>query len=102
MIGEPKYLEQTGVGFCIYIDTICQGPIPIERNEDGKPVVYPTREEAEREIASDCIERLSQYLTGERGFEDAITIEEYIVPVTAYSDGSITDESGDVFPNPHW
>lgn len=33
--------------FSIYIDTICQGPIPIERDENGKPVVYRTREEAE-------------------------------------------------------
>ena len=95
-------LSSTSSGFCIYIDTICQGPIPIERNEDGKPIVYPTREEAEREIASDCIERLFQYLEGERDFEDAMTVEEYIVPVTAYADGSITDETGNVFPNPRW
>ena len=89
-------------GFCIYIDTLCQGPIPIERDGDGKPVVYATREEAEREIASDCIERLQQFLAGERPFDDAMTVEEYVVPVTVFPDGSITDEDGGIFPNPNW
>lgn len=102
MIGEPQPGSQMRDGFCIYIDTICQGPIPIERDGDGKPVVYPTRKEAEREIASDCIERLQQFLAGERPFDDAMTLEEYVVPVTAFPDGSITDENGAIFPNPNW
>lgn len=88
--------------FCIYIDTVCQGPIPIERDENGKPVIYNSREEAEREIVGDCIERLRQYLEGERDFEDAVTVEEYVVSVTVFSDGSITDEDGNIFPNPNW
>ena len=93
---------KSSAGFCIYIDTFFQGPVPIERDENNKPVVYSTREEAEREIAGDCIERLRQFLAGERDFGDAITVEEYIVPVTAYPDGSITDEDGNIFPNPNW
>lgn len=102
MIGEPQPQGQMCDGFCIYINTLCQGPIPVERDENGKPVVYATQEEAEREIAEDCIERLRQYLAGEREFGDAITIEEYVVPVTAFPDGSITDEDGNVFPNSRW
>jgi hemolysin-activating ACP:hemolysin acyltransferase len=102
MIGEPQPWVQTCNGFCIYINTLCQGPIPVERDENGKPVVYATQEEAEREIASDCIERLRQFLEGEREFGDAITVEEYVVPVTAFSDGSITDEDGNVFPSSRW
>lgn len=89
-------------GFCIYIDTICQGPIPAWRDEKGLPVVYATREEAEREIASDCIEKLQQFLAGERSFEDAMTVEDYVVEVTQAADGSITDGDGRVFPNPDW
>ena len=102
MIGEPQSHLTTHDGFCIYIDTICQGPIPVERDGDGKPVVYPTREEAEREIAGDCIERLRQFLAGERDFSDATTVEEYVVPVSQFADGSITDEDERVFPNPNW
>lgn len=95
-------VPSTDIGFCIYIDTVCQGPIPIERDEAGKPVVYPNRNEAEREIAEDLIERLRQFLAGERDFEDAMTVEEYIVEVTKGDDGSITDEDGNVFPRSGW
>jgi hypothetical protein len=88
--------------FCIYINTFFQGPVPVERNEHEKPVVYATREAAEREIVEYCIQRLQQYLAGERDFDDAITVEEYVVPVTAFLDGSISDERGNVFPNENW
>ncbi|MEI7823268.1 MAG: hypothetical protein WCK55_20350 [Verrucomicrobiota bacterium] len=60
------------------------------------------REEAEREIASACIERLRQFLAGERPFDDSMTVDEYVVPVTVFPDGSITDEDGAIFPNPNW
>lgn len=95
-------MPQSKDAFCIYINTFFQGPVPVERNEHEKPVVYATREEAEREIAEYCIQRLQQYLAGEREFDDAITVEEYVVPVTAFPDGSITDQDGNVFPNAQW
>lgn len=88
--------------FCICVDTLCQGVVPVERDEQGMPVVYSTREEAEREIAEDCIERLRQFLEGQRSFEDAVTVDEFVVAVTRFEDGSITDEDGKVFPNPSW
>lgn len=78
-------------GFCIYIDTICDGPQPVERNADGFPFVYATAEEAERCIAEDVIERLKQYMKGERDFADAITIEEYVVAVEVTSDGAVKE-----------
>jgi hypothetical protein len=89
--------EQSGQpqkGFCIYIDTICDGPIPIEHYEDGTVVIHATRESAEREIAEDTMERLQQYLDGARDFEDAMFVEEYIVEVDVWPDGSVTDERG--------
>lgn len=33
--------------FICVIDTVCEGLVASWRDEDGKPVVYPTREEAE-------------------------------------------------------
>ena len=41
--------------------------------------------------------RLRQFLDGEREFEDAIEVEEYIVPVTLHPDGKIVDEHGRYF-----
>ena len=92
-----RWNEETKKGFCIYINTICQGPIPIQRDENGFPFVYPTLLEAQREIADDTMERLRQFMEGERDFDDAMTVEEYVVEVDAYPDGSICDADGNCF-----
>lgn len=83
--------------FCIFIDTVCEGRIPAWHNENQMPVIYPTLEAAQREIADDLIERLGEFLEHERDFDDAITVEDYILPVTVLPDGSILDEDGNVF-----
>jgi len=61
------------------------------------PVVYPAIEAAQREIADDAMERLRQFLDGERDFDDAMTIEDYILPVDVLPDGSVVDEDGNLF-----
>src|ERR1051325_7429410 len=85
---------QSGVAtaYAIYIDTFFQGRIPIERDENDRPVAYATERDAQLEIADVTIERLRQFLAGERDFEDAITVEEYVEPVDLHPDGSITDQ----------
>lgn len=88
---------QNNAGFCIYIDTVCNGVMPVELNENGTPVVYPNLLDAQREIAEDTIIRLQQFLSGECDFEDAISVEEYIVEVDVFPDGSITDAAGNIF-----
>ena len=83
-------------GFCIYINTLCQGPMPVVSDENGY-VVFETELAAQTEIVDDLQTRLRQFLDGERDYEDAITVEEYVVPVTVHPDGVITDESGNCF-----
>lgn len=83
-------------GFCIYIDTFCQGPVPVVSDEKGF-VVFQTELEAQKEIADYQMTRLQQFLDGERDYEDAISVEEYVVPVTVHPDGVITDEDGNHF-----
>jgi hypothetical protein len=41
--------------------------------------------------------RLQLFRDGEREFEDAITVEEFVVPVTVQPDGKIVDEAGNCF-----
>jgi hypothetical protein len=84
-------------GYCIFTDTVCEGRIPAWHNDKDLPVVYPTLEAAQREIADDVMERLRQFLEGEREFEDAMTVEDYILPVDVLPDGSILDEDGNCF-----
>ncbi|MCX6906983.1 MAG: hypothetical protein NTY01_02950 [Verrucomicrobia bacterium] len=84
-------------GFCIYINTLCQGPVPVVTEGKGKYVVFETELEAQREVADYAMTRLQQFLDGERDFDDAITVEEYVVPVTVHPDGTITDADGNCF-----
>ena len=87
-------------GYCIYINTYCQGPVPTVSDENGY-VVFETELEAQREIIDNLQIRLEQFLDGEREYEDAITVEEYVMPVTVHADGTITDEDGRCFgPQP--
>lgn len=83
--------------YCIFINTFCQGPVPILTDGEGKYVVFETELEAQKEIVDDLQIRLQQFLEGERDFADAITVEEYVVPVTVYPDGKLTDEDGNCF-----
>lgn len=84
-------------GYCIYIDTLCQGPVPIVSDGNDKYVVFETELEAQKEIVDNQMTRLQQFLDGERDYEDAITVEEYVVPVTVYPDGKIVDEADNCF-----
>jgi hypothetical protein len=86
-------------GYCIYTDTLCQGPVPIVSDDHGY-VVFETELEAQKEIVDNQMTRLQQFLDGERDYEDAITVDEYVVPVTIHPDGKIVDETGNCFgPN---
>jgi hypothetical protein len=86
-------------GFCIYVDTFCQGPVPVVSDDDVY-VVFKTELEAQKEIVDNQMIRLKQFLDGERDYADAITVEEYVVPVTVHPDGVITDKTGNCFgPN---
>ena len=87
----------TKSAFCIFIDTVCDGRVPAWHDEKSMPVVYPTLEAAQREIADDVMEKLQQFLDGNRDFDDALTVEDYILPVEVLPDGSIVDEDGHCF-----
>ena len=78
-------------GFGLFIDTVSEGVVPLWRDEKGLPCFYETREAAQREIAEDLIARLEEFLAGEREFEDAMTVEEFILPVERLPDGSLQE-----------
>lgn len=86
---KPKFKIKDG--YCIFIYALCEGRVPLEFDENDKPVIYSTITEAQKSIAETMMEKLRQFVDGEenRDFEDAITTEEYVVPVQLYSDGSV-------------
>jgi hypothetical protein len=89
-------------GYCIFIDTLCQGAVPSVTeilpddpdHADERICVFQTELEAQREIADYMMTRLQEFLDGERDFEDAITVEEYVVAVEVFPDGTIVEASG--------
>ena len=83
--------------FCIYINTVFEGRVPSALDETGKPFVFETEIEAQREIADNLITRLDEFMRGEREFEDAMTVEEYVIPVDVYPNGLLVDEYGKCF-----
>lgn len=48
------------------------------------------------------MEQLKLFLSGERTFEEAFTVQDYIVEVTVSADGSIVDEEGNCFERGNW
>ena len=80
-------------GFCIFIHTLFQGPVP-SLSVDDTYVVFATEREAQLEIADFMMTRLREFIDGERDFDDAIETEEFVVPVTVHPDGTFTDGCG--------
>jgi hypothetical protein len=83
--------------YCIYIETLGQGRIPAVSDGEDRCVVFDTELAAQREIADNAITRLQEFLDGHRDFDEAIGVEELVVPVTLNPDGSFTDEDGNCF-----
>ena len=87
---------------------MCHGPVRrLSKNREGHSrhvvtddngyVVFETELEAQKEIADYMKMRLQQFLDGERDFDDAITLEEYVVRVLVHPDATIADETGRCF-----
>ena len=97
---SEKPSRGTHNGFCIFTDTLFQGPVPTVSDGDDKYVVFETELDDQKEIADYAMTRIQQFLDGERDFDDAMTVDEYAVSVTVLPDGTITDEDGNCF-GPH-
>lgn len=89
--------QPTHSAFSIFTRTICEGLVPAWHDACNLPVVFATEHEAQREIANDLREHIKQFLDGEREFDDAITVEDFILPVEVWPDGSISTEGGMTF-----
>jgi len=84
-------------GFCIYIDTLFQGPTVAVRDGEDWPVVFATEREAQLEMVDFLQTRFQEFRDGDRDLDDAITVEEYVVPVVILDTGTVVDECGREF-----
>jgi len=89
--------QPTRSAYAIFTRTICEGLVPAWYDDSNFPVVYATENEAQREIANSLMEHVQQFLDGERDFEDAISVDDFILPIDVWPDGSISTEDGSTF-----
>lgn len=90
-------MENSRLAYCIFIDTLFEGTVPSVRGDKDLPCVFTTRLDAEREIVDNMMTRLQEFINCEREFEDAMTVEEYVVEVRVLPDGSVHDAEGNQF-----
>lgn len=90
-------LEGPGNGYCVMLETVSEGLVVAVKDQAGKPIVFKTREAAEAEIADFVIDKWDEYLEGEREFDDAVTVEEFLLEVQVDEDGTIFDEDDTVW-----
>lgn len=89
--------QPTRSAYAIFTQTICEGLVPAWYDENNLPVIYDTEAEAQLEIVDTLMEQLRQFQNGEREFDDAIAIDDFILPVDVWPDGSISTEDGCTF-----
>ena len=87
--GTPYTPATATTGFCVFINTLVDGAVPVVRDGAGRAVVFQTEFEAQCEIADNAITRLQEFIDKERDFADALTIEEHVVKVRVLPDGSV-------------
>lgn len=90
-------IPNTPEAYALFIDTICEGLTPSWWDENGYPVTFATEREAQLEIADTLLHQITQFQNGESEFDDAINIEDQVLPVNLHPDGSIQLETGHVF-----
>jgi len=71
--------------------------MPACYDETDYPVVFPTELEAQREIADNQLTRIQEFINGERDYHDAISTDEYVLPVDVSPDGTIATKDGKTF-----
>ncbi|MBS0633595.1 MAG: hypothetical protein JSS11_16920 [Verrucomicrobia bacterium] len=93
MLDQQSYQS----GFAIFRPCIFEGAVPACYDGKNYPFVFVTELEAQREIADTQLTRIQEFLDGQRDFDDAISTDEFVVPVKVWPDGRITAENGTTF-----
>lgn len=76
-------------GYCVFIDSICEGVVPSVFDEKCRPIVFETFEGAEAEII-DCSESRLAHASNEderRIYEE--DTEEFVLKVEVLEDGTV-------------
>lgn len=75
---------------------VCDESGPAISDAKGKIVTFDSEHEAQAEIASRMRDRIDDFLSGQREYDDIVWQDEP-VPVTVEDDGSFTDADGNIY-----
>lgn len=89
---EDSILVGAGAGFCPVWLTPTGRVCAIVSRPDGRPIVFNTREEAEKVLVEYWQDRLEQCIRGDLSFDSATIFEEFVQAVTVGEDGLVFDE----------
>ena len=84
-------------GYAIFRLYLFQGATPACYDETNHPAVFASELEAQLEIADNQLTRLHELLDGERDFDDAVTIDEFVLPVNVWPDRRVSTRDGRLF-----
>lgn len=91
-------ISETGrPAFAIFTETLCEGLIPAWHDENGFPISYATKREAEIEIAEMMIEHLREFLAGERDFDNASICSDSVLHVFVLPNSTLYTADGRFF-----
>ena len=84
--------------YLIVGESVVEGLQPTVMVSEGdspfEPLLFPTEREAQMEMADRMMSKLEEFIDGERDFDDAVALDEYVLEVVRRSDGKI-------FPKDH-
>ena len=81
-------------GFCIFKKGEA-GERLVQRNEEGLPRTYPTRDMAEQEVARSVVERIFSYFNETHlQSEDSLSVCDHIEEVNVLEGGEVIDRRG--------
>jgi len=81
-------------GFCIFKKGE-DGARSVQRDDEGLPQTYPTRDMAEREVARSVVERIMTHFSqGEFTSENNLSVCDHIEEVEVLDNGVVVDRRG--------
>ena len=94
---SKKVQRPIGPGYAIFRWYLFPGARPACYDETNHPVVFASELEAQLEIADNQLTRLRELLDGERDFDDAVTLDEFVLPVNVWPDRRVSTNDGNLF-----
>jgi len=80
---------KTSKGYCVFVESMCEGLVPSVFDSDSRPVVFATRKEATAEIKDYEITRLAHATNDDEVSIYSADTEEFVLEVRLLENGSI-------------